>query len=91
MHYITRCVKRRNTVKLFLNTKTKKMVESIYMVPENRLIRRRLFTGNTLEEVAGIYFAVMNRYSTLGYEVEEKKDGKVISIEFQLKESKHIV
>ena len=88
MHYITKCVKRRNTVKLFLNTKKKKKVESIYMAPENKLIKRRLFTGTTIEEVAGIYFEEMNRYSTLGYEVEEKKEGKVIFIEFYKRENK---
>ncbi|NLM12732.1 MAG: hypothetical protein GX209_03145 [Epulopiscium sp.] len=81
MHYITKCVKRRNTVKLFLNTKKKKMVESIYMAPENKLIKRRLFTGTTIEEVAGIYFEEMNRYTILGYKIEEKKEGKLIFID----------
>jgi hypothetical protein len=82
MHYITKYVKRRNTVMLFLNTRKKKMIESMYMTPENRLIKRLAFTGNTLEEVAAMYFQKLNRYNILGYEVEEKKDGKLIFIEF---------
>lgn len=82
MQYITKCVKRRNMVKLSLNTKKKKMIETMYVSPENILIRRMAFTGSTIEEIAAIYFKEINRYSILGYEVEDRKDGKLISIEF---------
>lgn len=83
MQLVTEYAKRRNTVKLFLNTKKKKMIESIYSAPENKLVKRLSFTGATVEEVASIYFRELSKYRKLGYEIKQRKNGKIVSIIFK--------
>ncbi|WP_058486343.1 hypothetical protein [Defluviitalea phaphyphila] len=82
MNYVTKYTKRRNVVKLCLNTKKKRIIESMYTIPENRLIKRISFTGNTIEEIVYIYFEKINKYNILGYKSNNTRDGKIIFVEF---------
>ncbi|NLJ89061.1 MAG: hypothetical protein GX327_09890 [Epulopiscium sp.] len=83
MQLVTEYAKRRNTIKLSLNTKKKKMIQTVYRSPENKLVKRLSFTGDTVEEIALIYLRQLNKYSSLGYEIKKKKNGKVLTPSFK--------
>ncbi|NLK22353.1 MAG: hypothetical protein GX308_09855 [Epulopiscium sp.] len=83
MKFTTKYKKRRNTVKLSLNIREKKITETMYMAPNNKLVRRLFFKGSSIREIADIYFEKSIKYNTLGYETDEKKNGKLIFIDFK--------
>lgn len=59
------------------------MVQMVYRQPDNKLIKRLSYTSPNLEEIVLFYFRQQNKYRKMGYEIKEKKDGKIITPVFK--------
>ncbi|NMA83649.1 MAG: hypothetical protein GX962_07285 [Epulopiscium sp.] len=78
MQIVTKCAKRQNEVHLFLCSERKKIVEFIYYIPNGQLIQGRTYEKYTKEDLRSCYLERLQRYQALGYEIKDKKNGKLI-------------
>jgi hypothetical protein len=75
---ITTCIKRKNEVNILVHTNSKKVVESLYVAPDHKLLRRLYFHGTTVEEIRHIYLTRLEQRKEMGYEIKDQKEGKII-------------
>ena len=78
MEIITKCKKRKNEINILLHTEKKRMIESVYSTPNKTLIKRICYNGDTIEEVRTIYLEALKKHREQGYEIKDKKEGKVL-------------